>query len=230
MKKINIFAFLIVASLVLGSCNTNKKQVTEPVNLETASDSASYAIGIQISENFKSQDLKDVINFDALIAGINENIADESRIEMEATEKIVNDFFSSIQQNQHTDKVAAGEAFLAEKEKEAGVHKTSSGLMYKVITEGTGRIPSASDQVKTHYRGTLIDGTEFDSSYSRNEPAVFPVNGVIPGWVEALQLMKEGAKWELYIPYNLAYGERGAGRSIGPYETLVFEIELLSIE
>jgi FKBP-type peptidyl-prolyl cis-trans isomerase FklB len=123
----------------------------------------------------------------------------------------------------------AGEAFLAKNKGEKGVKTTASGLQYKVVTTGKGKQPTAEDTVTVNYRGTLIDGTEFDSSYKRNEPATFPVKGVIAGWTEALPLMKEGSKWMLYIPANLAYGERGAGNMIGPNSTLVFEVELLSI-
>jgi FKBP-type peptidyl-prolyl cis-trans isomerase FklB len=122
-----------------------------------------------------------------------------------------------------------GEAFLVKNKGEKGVKATASGLQYKVITAGKGKQPTAEDTVTVNYRGTLIDGTEFDSSYKRNQPATFPVKGVIPGWTEALQLMKEGSKWMLYIPANLAYGERGAGNLIGPNSTLIFEVELLSI-
>jgi FKBP-type peptidyl-prolyl cis-trans isomerase FklB len=124
---------------------------------------------------------------------------------------------------------AAGEAFLAANAKKPGVVTRPSGLQYKIIKDGTGKSPSKTDVVSTHYRGTSIDGREFDSSYSRNEPAEFGVNQVIAGWTEALQLMKVGSKWELYIPSNLAYGPRGAGGAIGPDETLVFEVELLAI-
>ena len=122
-----------------------------------------------------------------------------------------------------------GEAFLAKNKGEKGVKTTASGLQYKVITAGKGKQPTAEDTVTVNYRGTLIDGTEFDSSYKRNQPATFPVKGVIPGWTEALPLMKEGSKWMLYVPANLAYGERGAGHMIGPNSTLIFEVELLSI-
>jgi FKBP-type peptidyl-prolyl cis-trans isomerase FklB len=125
---------------------------------------------------------------------------------------------------------AEGEKFLADNKKKEGIKTTASGLQYKVITAGTGKTPKATDTVKTHYRGTLINGTEFDSSYKRGEPAEFPVNGVIKGWTEALQLMKEGAKWQLFIPSELAYGERGAGRDIGPNSTLIFDIELISVK
>ena len=124
-----------------------------------------------------------------------------------------------------------GQEFLKENAKKEGVKTLPDGLQYKVIKEGEGKSPKATDTVSVHYRGTLIDGTEFDSSYKRNEPAEFPVNGVIKGWTEALQLMKEGAKWTLYIPSNLAYGERGfPGSPIGPNATLIFEIELLKVK
>jgi FKBP-type peptidyl-prolyl cis-trans isomerase FklB len=125
---------------------------------------------------------------------------------------------------------ADGEKFLAENAKKEGVKSLPSGLQYKEITPGKGKSPKATDTVTTHYKGTLIDGTEFDSSYKRGEPVSFPVSGVIAGWTEALQLMKEGAKWELFIPSNLAYGERGAGRDIGPNATLIFEVELISVK
>jgi FKBP-type peptidyl-prolyl cis-trans isomerase FklB len=122
-----------------------------------------------------------------------------------------------------------GEAFLAKNKGEKGVKTTASGLQYKVITAGKGKQPAAEDTVTVNYRGTLVDGTEFDSSYKRNQPATFPVKGVIPGWTEALQLMKEGSKWMLYLPSTIAYGERGAGNMIGPNSALIFEVELLSI-
>jgi len=125
--------------------------------------------------------------------------------------------------------IEEGKSFLADNAKKPGVKTTESGLQYIVVTEGDGATPKATDQVKTHYRGTLLDGTEFDSSYAREEPAVFPVNGVIKGWTEALQLMKVGDKWKLFIPSELAYGERGAGGDIGPNSTLIFDIELLEV-
>jgi FKBP-type peptidyl-prolyl cis-trans isomerase FklB len=122
-----------------------------------------------------------------------------------------------------------GEAFLSENKKKEGVKTLPSGLQYKMLTEGSGKMPKETDTVTTHYRGTLLDGTEFDSSFKRGQPASFPVNGVIKGWTEALQLMKEGSKWQLFIPSDLAYGERGAGGQIGPNATLIFEVELISI-
>lgn len=124
---------------------------------------------------------------------------------------------------------AAGEKFLADNAKNAGVIATASGLQYLVFNEGTGASPKATDNVTVHYKGTTIDGKEFDSSYSRGEPATFPLNRVIAGWTEGLQLMKEGAKYRFFIPSNLAYGERGAGRDIGPNSTLIFDVELLKV-
>ena len=125
--------------------------------------------------------------------------------------------------------IEQGAAFLKKNGERAEVTTLKSGLQYEVIKEGDGPSPKATDKVTTHYHGTLIDGTVFDSSVQRNEPATFPVNGVIPGWVEALQLMKVGSKWRLFVPYNLAYGERGAGQAIKPFSTLIFEVELLKI-
>jgi len=123
-----------------------------------------------------------------------------------------------------------GSSFLAENQKKEGVKTLPSGLQYKVIKSGSGKKPKLDDTVTTHYRGSLIDGTEFDSSYRRGKPVTFPVNQVIPGWTEALQLMEEGAKWELFVPSNLAYGEKGAGNEIGPNATLIFEVELISVQ
>ena len=125
---------------------------------------------------------------------------------------------------------AEGESFLAENKKKEGIKILPSGLQYKVIKAGTGKKPKSTDTVTVHYRGTLIDGTEFDSSYKRGQIVSFPVSGVIPGWTEALQLMEAGAKWQLFIPPNLAYGERGAGGAIGPNTTLIFEVELVSTQ
>jgi len=225
------FVLLAAAGLfAMSSCQSQKKSTDEKISLSNSKDSASYAIGMQIANNFKSNGIDTDINMEAVIAGLRDNGTGKTQFTIETADQVVQRYFASISESKNAGKVEEGQKFLAAKEKEPGVKKTASGLLYKEITPGTGATPKATDKVKTHYIGTLIDGTEFDSSYKRGEPAVFPVNQVIKGWTEALQLMKVGAKWELYIPYNLAYGERGAGQLIGPYETLIFEIELISIE
>jgi len=201
------------------------------ITLKTTEEKASYGVGLQMGEQLKG--MFKGASVDAAIAGIQDAFAGN---ELQLKGEEINDAFKIIQEQvqkqqaaEAGEKAGEGEAFLAENAKKEGITTTSSGLQYEVITEGSGDIPSASATVRTHYRGTLIDGTEFDSSYSRNDPAEFPVGGVIAGWTEALQLMPVGSKWKLYIPYQLAYGERGAGGSIGPYQALVFEIELLAI-
>ena len=142
---------------------------------------------------------------------------------------MIQDYFTKQQAAASEGIIKAGADFLAENGKRKGVTTTKSGLQYEILKKGNGPIPAATDNVETHYHGTLLDGTVFDSSVERGQPISFGVNGVIAGWTEALQLMNVGSKWKLYIPYNLAYGERGAGQSIGPYSTLIFEVELLKI-
>jgi FKBP-type peptidyl-prolyl cis-trans isomerase FklB len=144
--------------------------------------------------------------------------------------KLLNDEFQRVQKEVVEAQKSAGIEFLAENAKKEGVIVTESGLQYEILKEGDGSIPTLSDNVTTHYHGTLLDGKVFDSSVQRNEPATFPVSGVIKGWTEALQLMKTGSKYKLYVPSDLAYGERGAGGDIGPHQTLIFEVELLSIQ
>ncbi len=152
-----------------------------------------------------------------------------SNEQMQAAFGEVNERMQAKEAEQSKTLAAAGEAFLAENAKKAGITVTASGLQYEVITQGSGAIPTKTSKVKTHYHGTLIDGTVFDSSVNRGQPIDFPVGGVIAGWTEALQLMPVGSKWRLYIPHNLAYGERGAGASIKPYSALIFDVELLDI-
>ncbi|HOE05574.1 MAG TPA: FKBP-type peptidyl-prolyl cis-trans isomerase [Bacteroidales bacterium] len=230
MKTLKFLVLAAAGLIFMNACQSQKKSSDASFTLANAKDSASYAIGVQIANNFEQNSILGDINLDAILAGMKDNQAGNPKITVENTDKIVNDYFSKITASKSGDKIKQGEEFLAAKEKEPGVVKTQSGLLYKEIKAGAGPSPKTTDKVKTHYRGTLINGTEFDSSYKRGEPAVFPVNAVIKGWTEALQLMKPGSKWELYIPYYLAYGERGAGQLIGPYETLIFEIELISIE
>jgi len=199
--------------------------------LETTEQKASYGVGLQMGEQLKG--MFEGSSLEAAIAGITDAFSGN---ELQLKGEDINAAFQVIQENMKAqqaaeagDKAADGEAFLAENATKDNINVTDSGLQYEIITTGDGEIPSQSATVRTHYRGTLIDGTEFDSSYSRGEPAEFPVGGVIAGWTEALQLMPVGSKWKLYIPYQLAYGERGAGGAIGPYQALVFEIELLTI-
>lgn len=202
------------------------------VEIKNDKQKFSYSVGIQVGQNLKRQNL----DYDAkalsqgiqdALAGTTPKLSDaEMRTAMEAMhKKEVEKREAAAKKNLET-----GKAFLADNKKKAGVVARESGLQYKVMKDGKGKQPKPTDTVQVHYRGTLINGTEFDSSYKRGEPATFPVNGVIQGWQEVLPLMKEGAKWQVWIPSDLAYGARGAGGAIGPNETLIFEIELLAIK
>lgn len=227
MNRIIIcLATVFVASIVLGE---------DKAPLKDQKDKASYSIGHDIGTTFKKQNVE--INTDALLAGLKDALAGKEAMIKEDRDKTLAAFQKDLQEKQAaTTKAAAeknateGEKFLEENKKKEGVKTTASGLQYKVLKEGTGESPKATDSVVTNYKGTTLDGNEFDSSYKRNEPATFPVNRVIAGWTEALQLMKPGSKYQLFIPSKLGYGERGAGRDIGPNATLIFEVELLSIK
>ncbi len=192
-------------------------------------DKFSYAIGLGIGQNLVSMGAKE-INIDDFSQAINDIIeGNKTQISHTEARDIVNTFFQEIAQKANTANIQQGEVFLEENKKRANIITLDSGLQYEILKDGNGKTPSMNDQVKCHYEGTLIDGTLFDSSIKRGEPAIFGVNQVIAGWTEALQLMKEGAKWRLYIPFNLAYGEQGAGESIPPYSALVFEVELIKV-
>ena len=203
--------------------------------LKDQKDKASYSIGYDIGDSFKKQKIE--LSFDALVAGLKDAMAGkDASMPKEEREQVLQAFQKEVMEKQAAaskeaaaKNAAEGAKFLEENKKKEGVKTTASGLQYKVIKEGSGPSPKETDTVVTNYRGTLLDGTEFDSSYKRNEPATFQVNRVIKGWIEALQLMKPGAKYQLFIPAALAYGERGAGQTIGPNATLLFEVELLSI-
>ena len=207
----------------------------EETTLKTPKDKLSYIIGVQVGNDLKSQS----IDVDSAIVskGLQDSIAGKKLLISDQEAKdIIAQYQKERAGKMAEERKTAGEknkkegaAFLAENKKKEGVKTLPSGLQYKVIKEGTGKTPKATDTVVTQYRGTLINGTEFDSSYKRNEPATFPVNGVIKGWTEALQLMKEGSKWQIVVPPELAYGEQGAG-PIGPNAVLIFEIELVSIK
>jgi FKBP-type peptidyl-prolyl cis-trans isomerase FklB len=213
--------------------NSQAKNPHTPA-LKTEVDKVSYIIGTQLARNFKSQEIE--INLEPLMWGLKDVLGGkELALSQEEMQKVYTNFQQQMRAKQAAkaakeaaENLDKGRAFLEQNKAKEGVKVLPSGLQYKVITEGTGAIPTADSKVKTHYRGTLIDGTEFDSSYKRNQPAEFAVKGVIKGWTEALQLMKEGAKWELYVPADLAYGERGRP-GIPPNSVLIFEIELLEV-
>jgi FKBP-type peptidyl-prolyl cis-trans isomerase FklB len=199
--------------------------------LKDQKDKVSYSIGMQIGFNLGRQKVD--INPDILAAGIKDAIAGKPQLTTDQVKDIMSQFEKDMEQKQKQageKNKTEGAKFLEDNKKKPGVKTTASGLQYKVEKEGTGSQPKATDMVTVNYRGTLIDGTEFDSSYKRNQPATFPVNGVIKGWTEALQLMKQGAKYQLFIPSNLAYGERAMGPDIGPNSTLIFDVDLVDVK
>lgn len=192
-------------------------------------DKFSYSIGLGIGQNLSSMGIGNLLveDFAQAIKDVLEG--NRTAISHQEAREIVNKYFEEQEAKMGAVGIEQGKAFLEENKKRAGIVTLPSGLQYEIIKESTGKKPKATDQVRCHYEGTLIDGTLFDSSIQRGEPAVFGVNQVIPGWVEALQLMEEGAKWKLYVPSELAYGERGAGEMIPPHSTLIFEVELLEV-
>ncbi len=226
--------FITVLCAVLLAAQVNAGEVT----LKDQKDKASYIIGISIGANLKNQsiDVND-INPDAFTKGLQDALSGGNSLMAEQEmREVMTAFQQGVKAKQLERAKALGEknkkegpAFLAENKKEKGVVTLPSGLQYIVITEGKGKMPEATDTVTVNYKGTLIDGAEFDSSYKRGQPSSFAVNKVIKGWTEALQLMKEGAKWQLFIPADLAYGDRGAGNLIGPNAVLIFEVELISV-
>ncbi len=230
-----MYSRLVVSALVIGllGCQGAKDK---KLTLETQKQKLSYSIGIDIGNNFKHSEID--IDLEALAQGVKDAISDSTP---KLTEQQIQETMQKLQQemaakhNESAKKLGEknkqeGDAFLAENAKKEGIITLPSGLQYKVLKPGAGKKPKLADQVTTNYRGSLIDGTEFDSSYKHGEPVSFQVNGVIAGWTEALQLMPVGSKWQLFIPSHLAYGEHGAGGVIGPNATLVFEIELLAIK
>ncbi len=193
---------------------------------------ASYAIGRQIGEQLQGQPFPG-LQIDALLLGLGDVLRGQAspykEDELRGAMDELNRRVQRMQKQQANSMAAAGEQFLKQNAGMPGIITTASGLQYEVLQPGTGKTPQASSTVRVHYEGTLLDGTVFDSSIQRGEPLEFPVNGVISGWTEALQLMQEGARWKLYIPHELGYGARGAGGAIGPYSTLIFEVELLGV-
>lgn len=213
-----------------------KPETLKESPFKTAKEKASYAIGMAMARNMKAQGIE--LDADIFAKGFKDTASGAEPVMTDQEAQAAMTVFQAemvAKKQEEMKKLSEenkkmGEAFLAENKKKEGVKTTASGLQYKVIKEGDGKKPGAKDMVKVNYKGTLVDGTEFDSSYKRNEPATFPVSGVIPGWTEALLLMKTGSKYEIVIPSNLAYGEAGAGGGIiPPNATLIFEVELLSI-
>ncbi len=234
--KLKLLAGAIAVSVLMAGCSQDtEKAETGPAELETQEQKLSYIFGQNIGGQFKSEEME--VDMAAFSAGMEDALTeaeprlseDEARATLEAFQQQSMAEQEEAQAELAASNKEAGEKFLAEKAGEEDVVVLDSGLQYQVLEEGSGASPGPEDEVEVHYHGTLIDGTEFDSSVSRGEPARFQVDQVIPGWTEALQLMEEGAKWKLFIPPSLAYGPRGAGQYIGPNETLVFEVELLGV-
>lgn len=193
-------------------------------------DKFSYALGLSIGQNFKTSGINS-LNVDDFVKGLQHILRDEKpEVAFDEAKKIINEHFAKLQEEKLEINKKAGEEFLRINKERAGVVTLPSGLQYQILTKGDGATPKATDKVKCHYHGTLIDGTVFDSSVQRGQPATFGVNQVIKGWVEALQLMPVGSKWRLFIPSELAYGTAGAGQTIEPNSTLIFDVELLDIE
>lgn len=200
-------------------------------------DKFSYALGLGIGQQLKQMGLKGTLVINDFAASITDVLeGNDLKVSHQEGQKIVNAFFQELEQKQNAAKAAAGKVakeegskFLAENAKKDGIIVTKSGLQYEVLTEGTGKKPKATDTVRCHYEGRLLDGTVFDSSYKRNAPTDFGLQQVIAGWTEGVQLMAEGAKYRFYIPYMLAYGEGGAGASIPPFATLIFDVELIKV-
>lgn len=192
-------------------------------------DKVSYALGLSIGNNFQNSGIKN-LQVEDFIKGLTDVMEEKQpAITYDEAKEVINAYFIKLQKEKMEINKKAGEEFLHINKGRAGVVELPSGLQYQVLKQGNGAKPSATDKVKCHYHGTLINGTVFDSSIQRGQPAVFGVNQVIPGWVEALQLMPVGSKWRLFIPSNLAYGEHGAGEMIEPNSTLIFDVELLDI-
>jgi FKBP-type peptidyl-prolyl cis-trans isomerase FklB len=234
MKRI----LLPAAILSLGFAATAQKKtttkappkvVTSTKPLKSRQDSLSYAFGISLGTYLKGQDIS-TINYTLLNKAIEQVLKGQATyMDANTANMCMTQMGAEKQKKKGDAERAAGVKFLAENKKKAGIHTTASGLQYEIIAAGTGPIPTAKDTISAHYRGTLLNGKEFDNSYQRGQPLTIPVSGVIKGWTEALQLMPVGSKWKLYIPSELAYGEYGAGQDIPSGATLVFEVELIDI-
>lgn len=193
-------------------------------------DKVSYALGLGIGRQLEEMGANDIVAEDFAAAMKDVLTGAELKIDETEAQAMVQNYLQKKNEEKVQKAKAEGEAFLVENGKKDGVVTLPSGLQYQVLKEGNGKSPKATDQVKCHYEGTLVNGKVFDSSYRRGEPATFPLNGVIAGWTEGLQLMKEGAKYRFFIPFNLAYGTRGAGQDIPPYAALIFDVELIEVK
>lgn len=228
MKLFNFYLIALNGLLVFTACGQNSKN--KNMKLSTEKDTVSYSVGVNIASNLKQQGFDD-LNVDAIAEAFRDVYGNKDvKITAEDGGMLINQYMMKRQQEKGDVNQKTGKDFLDKNAKEEGVSVLPSGLQYKVLQEGNGPKPAAGDKVTVHYTGKLINGKVFDSSVERGQPATFGVNQVIPGWTEALQLMSVGSKYKLFIPSDLAYGERGAGGDIGPNETLIFDVELISIE
>lgn len=226
MKTKNLLLTLAVGAMAMGCNSGSMNQTSTP--LKNASDTASFYIGYMYGTGMQRMGLKDP-NMEAIVAGMNSALQKkETSTDPQAMEMYLNNYFQQLAMKRATENAEKGKKFLEENAKKSGVDTLAHGIQYKVIKKGDGAKPTETDVVKVHYKGTLIDGTEFDSSIKRGEPAQFQLNRVIPGWTAALKEMPVGSKWQIFIPSDQAYGPRGGG-PIGPNETLIFEVELLDI-
>ncbi len=227
-----ILLSLFAGSLFLASCDTGSAgsaSTTSDTPLTNDIDTISYSLGVTFANGIKDRAPFD-LNSAMIEKAVREVFAEQTVMTLQEAEENLMKYGKKLEEENAKKKNGAGRAFLEENKTREGVVTLPSGLQYMVMTQGDGPKPTITSRVTTHYSGTLLDGTVFDSSYERGQPATFAVNGVIPGWTEALQLMPVGSKWKLFIPSQLAYGERGGGSVIGPNETLIFEVELISIE
>ena len=222
MKMKKLVQNTFIALLVIGyGCSPQQQDVVE---MNSFADSVSYSYGVQIAESLKN--LNDsTVDINLVASALKEAFNDNAKLTLDQCQQLMMDMST----REGSEAMKAGQAFMDANKSKEGVSVTASGLQYRVITAGTGKSPASTDEVTVHYTGTLTDGTKFDSSVDRGEPATFPLNGVIPGWTEGLQLMKEGAKYEFVIPSELAYGERGSRGAIPPNAVLIFEVELISV-
>lgn len=191
-------------------------------------DQVAYALGTSIGMQLRQMGAEE-LDINEFATGVGDALADKMAMEPAEIQAVINEYFNRKTEEQSRKAKSAGEDFLAANAKKEGVVTLPSGLQYQVLREGNGKRPKATDQVRCHYEGTLINGTVFDSSYKRGEPAIFGLNQVIKGWTEGVQLMQEGAKYRFFIPYDLAYGERGAGQQIPPFAALIFDVELIEV-